>query len=95
MAIGPIQLLRQANPEQCRTLLAAAAHGLLSLSGPGVASLRAPWRTFVSAAASLAVEAESRCTDGLGLLLFPVHLFLPVSVRALWQAHFPELASTA
>jgi hypothetical protein len=33
---------------------------------------------LASAAASIAVEAECRHASGLGLMLFPVHLFLPV-----------------
>jgi hypothetical protein len=62
--------------EKCFAALAGRA-ALMTFVDPGQARLGEE-NGIASAAASLAVEAESRNGGGLGLLLFPVHVFLPV-----------------
>ena len=67
---------RQLALEKCCAVLAAKA-ALVTFVEPSPAN-PAGASGLASAAASIAVEAESRCSGGLGLMLFPVHLFLPV-----------------
>jgi hypothetical protein len=67
---------RQLALERCCALLAEKA-ALVIFVEPGPAH-PAGGGGLASAAASLAVEAEGRHAGGLGLMLFPVHLFLPV-----------------
>ena len=77
--LGMISFLpedRQATVEKCSALLAEKA-ALATFVEPGPAHAAGESR-LASAAASIAVEAEARHGGGLGLMLFPVHLFLPV-----------------
>jgi hypothetical protein len=67
---------RQVALEKCCALLAEKA-ALVTFVDPNPAQA-AGASGFASAAASIAVEAERRQVGGLGLRLFPVHLFLPV-----------------
>jgi hypothetical protein len=67
---------RQLALEKCCAVLAEKA-ALVTFVEPGPAHPAGESR-LASAAASLAVEAECRHAGGLGLMLFPVHLFLPV-----------------
>jgi hypothetical protein len=77
--LGMISFLpedRQSALEKCCALLAEKA-ALVTFVEPGPAHPAGGSR-LASAAASIAVEAECRHAGGLGLMLFPVHLFLPV-----------------
>jgi hypothetical protein len=67
---------RQSALEKCCAVLAEKA-ALVTFVEPGPAHPAGESR-LTSAAASIAVEAECRHAGGLGLKLFPVHLFLPV-----------------
>jgi hypothetical protein len=67
---------RQLALEKCCAVLAEKA-ALVTFVEPGPAHPAGESR-LASAAASIAVEAECRHAGGLGLTLFPVHLFLPV-----------------
>ena len=77
--LGMISFLpedRQSALEKCCALLAEkAALGIFVEPGP---AHPAGESRLASAAASIAVEAECRNAGGLGLMLFSVHLFLPV-----------------
>jgi hypothetical protein len=78
-SLGMISFLpedRQSTVEKCSALLAEKA-ALVTFVEPGPAHPAGESR-LASAAASIAVEAEARHGSSLGLLLFPVHLFLPV-----------------
>jgi hypothetical protein len=66
----------QVTVEKCSALLAEKA-ALVTFVEPGPAHPPGESR-LASAAAWIAVEAEARHGGGLGLMLFPVHLFLPV-----------------
>jgi hypothetical protein len=77
--LGMISFLpedRQSALEKCCAVLAEKA-ALVTFVEPGPAHPAGESR-HTSAAASIAVEAECRHAGGLGLVLFPVHLFLPV-----------------
>ena len=77
--LGMIRFLpenRQLAVERCCALLAEKA-ALLTFVEPGPAP-PGEGRGLATAAASIAVEAERRHAGGLGLMLFPVYLFLPV-----------------
>jgi len=77
--LGMISFLpedRQSALEKCCVVLAEKA-ALVTFVEPGPAHPAGGSR-LTSAAASIAVEAECRHAGGLGLKLFPVHLFLPV-----------------
>ena len=85
---------RQAVLEGCSTLLAKKA-ALVTFVEPG--SAHPPGRSgLATTAASIALEAESRLAGGLGLLIFPVYLFLPVghthSREVLIDVDRPEIA---
>jgi hypothetical protein len=67
---------RQLALEGCCALLAEKA-ALVTFVEPGPAH-PAGGSGLANAAASIAVEAERRHAGNLGLMLFPVHLFLPV-----------------
>jgi hypothetical protein len=67
---------RQLALERCCAVLAGKA-ALATFVEPGSAS-PAAGSALASTAASIAVEAERRHAGGLRLMLFPVHLFLPV-----------------
>jgi hypothetical protein len=67
---------RQLAMERCCALLAEKA-ALLTFVAPGPAP-PAVGSELATTPASIAVEAEGRQAGGLGLMLFPVHLFLPV-----------------
>ncbi len=67
---------RQSALEKCCAVLAEKT-ALVTFVEPGPAHPAGESR-LASAAASIAVEAECRHAGGLGLMLFPVHLFLPV-----------------
>jgi hypothetical protein len=62
--------------DRCYALLGKKA-ALVTFVAPGPAYL-AKGSGLATAAASIALEAERRHDGGLGLRLFPVHLFLPV-----------------
>ena len=66
---------RQLALEKCCAVLAAKG-ALVTFTEP--TSNPAGAGGLALAAASIAVEVESRCSGGLGLTIFPVHLFLPV-----------------
>jgi 1-acyl-sn-glycerol-3-phosphate acyltransferase len=77
--LGMISFLpedRQSALEKCCAVLAEKA-ALVTFVEPGPAH-PAGESSLTSAAASIAVEAECRHAGGLGLMLFPVYLFLPV-----------------
>jgi 1-acyl-sn-glycerol-3-phosphate acyltransferase len=77
--LGMISFLpedRQLALGKCRAVLAEKA-ALVTFVEPGPPQPAGESR-LASAAASIAVEAERRHAGGLGLKLFPVHLFLPV-----------------
>jgi hypothetical protein len=77
--LGMISFLpedRQATLEKCCAILGEKA-ALIIFVEPGPAHPAGESR-LASAAASIAVEAEFRHAGGLGLMVFPVHLFLPV-----------------
>jgi len=77
--LGMIRFLpenRQLALEGCCALLAEKA-ALVTFVEPGPAH-PAGGSGLANAAASIAVEAERRHAGNLGLMLFPVHLFLPV-----------------
>jgi len=77
--LGMISFLpenRQAVLEKCCALLGEKA-ALVTFVNPVPANLAAE-SGLATAAASIAVEAARRQSGGLGLRLFPVHLFLPV-----------------
>jgi hypothetical protein len=95
--LGMISFLpesRQPVLEGCCALLAEKA-ALVTFVEPG--SAHPPGRSgLATAAASIALEAESRLAGGLGLLIFPVYLFLPVghthSRELLIDVDRPEVA---
>jgi hypothetical protein len=67
---------QQSALESCSALLGEKA-ALVTFVEPGPTD-SAGGSGFAAAAASIAVDAERRHSGGLGLRLFPVHLFLPV-----------------
>jgi hypothetical protein len=77
--LGMISFLSENRPlalERCCALLAEKA-AVVTFVEPGPAQ-SAGVSGLAAAAASIAVEAERRHSGGLGLRLFPVHLFVPV-----------------